>query len=158
MAIDSKHSWEKPGQVYADTDEIVAAVSRFKDHTLPKPQWNHFTRLTVGHHFVQVYGARDALTRLRRGICAYNEATGVENTEAAGYQETITALLCPDDRTVSHADFSRDPAHRSGPWLAQQFPWFQADHLFILFKANVAVRGRAPELGAAGFTAHITAR
>jgi hypothetical protein len=40
---------------------------------------------------VREYGAAAALDRLRRGIRALNEHQGTQNSENAGYHETITA-------------------------------------------------------------------
>jgi hypothetical protein len=66
--------------------EIERVGRGVEDRTLPKPEWTHAA------HFAA------ALWVLRRGehgrmpglIRAYNEATGVANTETDGYHETIT--------------------------------------------------------------------
>jgi len=60
------------------------------ERTLPKSEWTHHAHLRAGlwhllHHPDQV-----ALALLRERIRAYNEATGVANTETGGYHETIT--------------------------------------------------------------------
>ena len=72
-------------------DADVAAIGRgLIERTLPKPVWTH------GAHFAAalwLIRERPDLTPARDMpplICAYNEATGVENTDNAGYHETIT--------------------------------------------------------------------
>lgn len=92
MALDSPRSWERPGQVYDGPDAILARVAAFRARTLPKPQWDHFAHLTVGHHYVATYGADEALVRLRTDISSYNEACEVPNSDTRGYHETITAF------------------------------------------------------------------
>jgi hypothetical protein len=92
MALDGPYSWNKPGAVYAGPDAILARVAAFRACRLPKPEWDHFAHLTVGHHYVTAYGAAEALVRLRADIAAYNEACGVPNSDSRGYHETITAF------------------------------------------------------------------
>lgn len=92
MALDSPRSWDRPGPIYASPDAILDRVAAFRARTLPKPEWDHFAHLTVGHHYVATYGAAEALVRLRADIAAYNEACGVPNSDTRGYHETITAL------------------------------------------------------------------
>jgi hypothetical protein len=90
--MDSPHSWNKPGKVYDGPDVILARVAAFRARTLPKPEWDHFAHLTVGHHYVTAYGADEALAQLRGDISRYNEACGVPNSDTRGYHETITAF------------------------------------------------------------------
>lgn len=92
MAMDSPHSWNKPGKVYDGPDAILARVAAFRARTLPKPEWDHFAHLSIGHHYVTAYGADEALERLRADISRYNEACGVPNSDTRGYHETITAF------------------------------------------------------------------
>lgn len=92
MALDSPRSWDRPGRIYDGPDAVLARVAAFRDRTLPKPEWDHFAHLTVGHHYVATYGAAEALARLRADISAYNEACGVPNSDTRGYHETITAF------------------------------------------------------------------
>lgn len=92
MALDSDRSWDYPGKVYDGPDAILQRVAAFRARALPKPEWDHFAHLTIGHHYVQCYGAGLALDRLRDDISAYNLAVGVPNCETRGYHETITAF------------------------------------------------------------------
>jgi hypothetical protein len=69
------------------TDDLVAA---FCDRTLPKDRWTHAAHLRVGLWHLLRYPANGALVLLRDRISAYNLAVGGENTDTAGYHETIT--------------------------------------------------------------------
>ena len=62
----------------------------FLARTLPKSQWTHHAHLRVGLWHALEYGDDHALDLLRERICAYNESTGVANTDHSGYHETIT--------------------------------------------------------------------
>jgi len=65
-------------------------VAAFLALTLPKPEWTHHAHLRVGLWHLLHYPPGEALTRLRDGIRAYNEVTGVANTPSSGYHESIT--------------------------------------------------------------------
>ncbi len=69
------------------TDALVAA---FLARTLPKAEWTHEAHLRTGLWHVLRYGADEALWRLREAIAAYNESVGGQNTDEAGYHETLT--------------------------------------------------------------------
>jgi hypothetical protein len=68
-------------------DPLVAA---FCDLTLPKSQWTHEAHLRVGLWHLVHHPPDEALDLLRARIKAYNVASGGENTDSAGYHETIT--------------------------------------------------------------------
>lgn len=65
-------------------------VTAFLALTLPKSDWTHEAHLTVGLWHVRQFGFGEALTRMREGICAYNEAVGTANSASSGYHETLT--------------------------------------------------------------------
>lgn len=69
------------------TDELAAA---FLAGALPKSAWTHEAHLRVALWHVLRYGPAEALDRMRQGIRAYNQATGVVNSDTGGYHETIT--------------------------------------------------------------------
>jgi len=75
---------------FSSDAEIDAIARRVIDRTLPKSQWTH------GAHFAAALSllARHTLPDVARAmpvyIRAYNEATGVANTDTEGYHETIT--------------------------------------------------------------------
>jgi hypothetical protein len=66
-------------------------VSAFEARTLPKAEWTHDAHVTVGAVFAWRHGRAAALARLRAKIPAYNLTVGGENTDTAGYHDTITA-------------------------------------------------------------------
>jgi hypothetical protein len=68
-------------------DEIAAIGRGVLDLSLPKPRWTHAAHFATALWFRQDLDASRAMPRLIR---AYNEATGVANTDTEGYHETIT--------------------------------------------------------------------
>lgn len=71
--------------------DTATLVSAFEARTLPKPAWTHDAHVTVGAVFAFRHGRAAALERLRAMIPAYNLSVGGENTDTAGYHDTITA-------------------------------------------------------------------
>lgn len=69
-----------------DIDHIGRSI---RDRTLPKKDWTHAAHWAAALWLVDKHGAaaQDIMPGLIR---AYNEATGVKNTESEGYHETIT--------------------------------------------------------------------
>ena len=70
-------------------DDIVRITRGLVDRSLPKTEWTH------AGHFAAAFGLIadpdiDAAAEMPGLIRAYNLATGVENTDASGYHETIT--------------------------------------------------------------------
>jgi hypothetical protein len=70
--------------------ELDHLVQRFRECTLPKPEWTHATHLAVGLWHVSRYGRDGALARLRAGITRLNESHGTVNSATGGYHETVT--------------------------------------------------------------------
>ncbi len=76
--------------------DIVSAVmvkrisDGLRDCTLPKPEWTHGAHLTAGAALLEVHGIDGAKMKMPAIIRAYNEATGVPNTDDEGYHHTIT--------------------------------------------------------------------
>jgi hypothetical protein len=62
----------------------------FVDRSLAKSEWTHQAHLAVCWMTLQSQTEADAVAFLRKAIRRYNEATGVANTETAGYHETLT--------------------------------------------------------------------
>jgi hypothetical protein len=73
------------------SDEEIAAIGRgLIDRTLPKADWTH-ARHFAATVWILARRADIAAERDMPGLIrAYNEATGVANTETAGYHHTIT--------------------------------------------------------------------
>jgi len=72
------------------SDADIAAIARgVITRTLPKPQWTHAAHFACAV-WVLSQPHMDAAAEMPGLIRAYNEATGVMNTDAEGYHETIT--------------------------------------------------------------------
>jgi len=71
-------------------DEEVERIGRgLCDRTLPKAEWTHAAHFGAAFWLLRDRGAA-ALSEMPPLIRAYNEATGVPNTDRSGYHETIT--------------------------------------------------------------------
>jgi len=71
---------------YTSDAELEAIFHGVLTCTLPKPAWTHAAHFAVALWVV----ARRPQTDVPRMIRAYNEATGVPNTDTGGYHHTIT--------------------------------------------------------------------
>ncbi len=71
-------------------DEWRELVAGFEAGTLCREQWTHSEHLAVACWYVRYLGEAPAMDRMRRGIRHLNECLGGENTETAGYHETLT--------------------------------------------------------------------
>jgi hypothetical protein len=70
----------------ADIERIGLGVLT---RTLPKPEWTHAAHFAAAFWLLS-RSDRDARREMPGLIRAYNEATGVANTDNSGYHETIT--------------------------------------------------------------------
>ena len=75
-----------PSLTDAEIDRIARGVI---DRTLPKPEWTHAAHFAAAL-WVLSRPDMDAPRDMPPLIRAYNEATGVANTDSSGYHETIT--------------------------------------------------------------------
>jgi hypothetical protein len=90
------------------TSRIEALVTAFCDRSLPKECWTHEAHLRVGLWHLLHHEPPEALALLRQRITAYNEATGVKNSDASGYHETITRFFLHEiGRFLQRADRGR---------------------------------------------------
>ena len=71
-------------------DEIAAIGAGLLDRSLPKPRWTHAAHFAAALWLISCRKDLDASRDMPRFIRAYNEATGVANTDTEGYHETIT--------------------------------------------------------------------
>ena len=72
------------------TDADIERIGRgVRDRTLPKPEWTHAAHFAAAL-WVLTRPDMDAVRDMPGLIRAYNEATGVPNTDTDGYHETIT--------------------------------------------------------------------
>ncbi len=73
-----------------DSDADIERVARgLSDRTLPKSEWTHAAHFAAALWLLKRDGL-GAMREMPRLIWAYNESTGVANTDSSGYHETIT--------------------------------------------------------------------
>lgn len=90
----------------ADIERIGLGVLH---RTLPKPEWTHAAHFAAAL-WLLTRPDRDALREMPGLIRAYNEATGVANTDSGGYHETITLASLRAARAWLHAR-PHEPLH-----------------------------------------------
>lgn len=83
----------------ADIERIGLGVLT---RTLPKPEWTHAAHFAAAIWLLS-RPDRDAMREMPGLIRAYNEATGVANTDSTGYHETITLASVRAARAWLHA-------------------------------------------------------
>jgi hypothetical protein len=75
---------------YPGTDEDIERIARgLIDRTLPKAGWTHAAHFAAAVWLLRHRGDA-AFHDMAPLIRAYNESTGVANTDTTGYHETIT--------------------------------------------------------------------
>jgi hypothetical protein len=92
---------------FASDDEIAAIGQGVLDLSLPKPRWTHAAHFAAALWLIARRPDLDASRDMPRFIRAYNEATGVANTDTEGYHETITQASLRAARSFLSADSSR---------------------------------------------------
>jgi hypothetical protein len=102
---------------FTDLD-IERIASGVRDCTLPKSDWTHAAHFAAAFWLLRQTDM-DAMRAMPGLIRAYNEATGVANTDDSGYHETITLASL---RAAQH-------------WLATQ-PHAPLHHLLNAFLAS----------------------
>lgn len=75
---------------FTSEDEIFEIGYGLIHRTLPKSAWTHAAHFAAVIWLLARYPEIDVVHRLPGLIRAYNEATGVANTDTSGYHETIT--------------------------------------------------------------------
>jgi hypothetical protein len=90
-----------------NSDEEIAAIGvGLLDLSLPKPRWTHAAHFAAALWLISCRKDLDASRDMPGFIRAYNEATGVANTDTEGYHETITQASLRAARSF----LQRDPA------------------------------------------------
>lgn len=76
--------------IHCSSDTDIERIARgVIDRSLPKPEWTHAAHFAAAF-WVLSRADMDAMRDMPGLIRAYNEATGVANTDTTGYHETIT--------------------------------------------------------------------
>jgi hypothetical protein len=76
--------------MFTSDDEIISIGRGVLDRTLPKSAWTHAAHFAATVWMLRCRPDLDASVALPQAIRAYNESTGVANTETSGYHETIS--------------------------------------------------------------------
>jgi hypothetical protein len=76
--------------LFSTNEEIERIGAGLIDRTLPKSQWSHAAHFAAAVWLLSCRQDLDAARDMPGFIRAYNEATGVANTDTGGYHETIT--------------------------------------------------------------------
>jgi hypothetical protein len=91
---------------FTSDDELAAIAHGVMDLSLPKPSWTHRAHFAAA--FWLLARRPDInLPRVMPGLIrAYNESTGVANTDTGGYHETITqaSLRAASSFLAAHRD------------------------------------------------------
>ena len=140
---------------FSSDREIAELTDRFICKTLPKAGWTHAAHFAVALHLLRTRGAA-TYTDLPPLIRAYNEATGVANTDAEGYHETITIasiraaqahLQDAADGTPLHRVLSDLMASKFGRSTWMLTYWSEA----LLFSREARKQWRDPDLAPLDF-------
>jgi hypothetical protein len=75
---------------FSDDDDVERLARGVIDGSCPKAEWTHAAHFAVALWILRHWPDRPAEATLPDIIRAYNEATGVRNTDTSGYHETIT--------------------------------------------------------------------
>ena len=83
---------------FTSNSEIEHIARGIEDLTLPKTDWTHAAHFAAAV-WLLLQNDRNAFAEMPFLIKAYNEATGVPNSDSDGYHETITraSLLATQD-------------------------------------------------------------
>ena len=100
-------------------DDEVAEIGRgLFDRTLPKRAWTHAGHFAAAIWVLTCRPELEAAVALPPAIRAYNESTGVANTGAGGYHETITLASIRAARAFIAAHASSAPFETCNALLA----------------------------------------
>jgi hypothetical protein len=93
---------------FTSDDDIDAIGRRVLDLSLPKARWTHAAHFAMALWLMARRPDLDPSSAMPGFIRAYNEATGVANTDNSGYHETITqaSLRAARNLLVLHPDRS----------------------------------------------------
>lgn len=132
-----------------------AAIDRIgfgvADRSLPKPEWTHAAHFAACLWLLRREGQASVEVRMPPLIRAYNEATGVANTDSEGYHETITLASIAAARAVLAGHPPARPLHEvvdalmAGPLGRSDWPlayWSKS----VLFSAEARRGWVGPDL------------
>ena len=80
----------KANDFLASETDLLTFLDAWEACTLAKEAWTHAAHVAAAASYTWQRPPAEALPLLRERIRAFNEATGGQNTEDAGYHETLT--------------------------------------------------------------------
>ena len=83
---------EHPIRSFASDEAVRHVTKGLLDRTLPKAEWTHEAHLAACLCLLREHAGIVPERDLPAIISAYNEAVGGQNTDEAGYHETLTQL------------------------------------------------------------------
>lgn len=92
---------------FTSNNEIAVIGDGLTNRTLPKLAWTHSAHFASALWLLSSCPEDDCFRRMPDLIRAYNEATGVANTDTSGYHETITIASLRAARAFLAEDPSR---------------------------------------------------
>lgn len=96
---------------FCTATEIERIGRGLVDRSLPKREWTHAAHFAAVLWLLRHRGEPDVALEMPRLIRAYNEATGVANTDTGGYHETITLASIRAARSVLDRHGESAPLH-----------------------------------------------
>ena len=94
--------------MYFNSDDEIAAIGAgLLDRSLPKPRWTHAAHFAAAMWLMKCRKDLDLSRDMPGFIRAYNEATGVANSDTEGYHETITQASLRAARSFLELDPAR---------------------------------------------------
>ncbi len=98
---------------YSDDDAIDRLGRGLLDRSLPKAEWTHAAHFTATLWLMRRHPEMDLPREMPGIIRAYNVASGGENTDTAGYHETITQASLRAARAFLAARPVGEPLHET---------------------------------------------
>lgn len=96
---------------FADEAAVECIGRGLLDHTLPKSEWTHAAHFAAALWLLRHDPHPPLETRMPALMRAYNEATGVPNTDTDGYHETITRASIGAARAFLATRSTAEPLH-----------------------------------------------
>jgi len=97
--------------LYESEDAIHRIGLGVLDRTLPKKEWTHAAHFAAALWLMRRRPLINLVAEMPGLIRAYNEATGVANTDTDGYHETITQASLRAARAVLDGHAADAPIH-----------------------------------------------
>ncbi len=126
-----------PIRFFAEAAHVRRLGEAMLGRSLPKEEWTHEAHLATCLWLIDERPDFACARDLPAAIAGYNESVGGQNSDTAGYHETITQLYvigiglfaqaCPEDGLLSRAN-----ALLSSPIAARDWPlrFYSAERLF----------------------------